>query len=432
MLELLQILLSFILFSLIITVPLNIFSSKLFVSKKYFSLDIASFNLILNCNILLFLSILPISLKLYNLLFIFVYSIIFIYIYFIKNFKFDLFKNFFQSISIFLIIFLIISINVASELNLGWDAKNFWYIKALFFIENQNFGDLNKFVGNVWHPHLGSFLWAFFWNLMPIKLEYFGRLFYVFLLCFSIFYICCNNLKNKFFENIIFIIIILIFYKYERFSGLQEILIFSFLVIMSKYFFLLKNSNNIWYVFFIILGCNLLIWFKSEGIAYTAILILLLNFSNQISKKIKIYSNLFYISIIFLKIIIYKYFDFTLIVQAWNLDSILNLNLDIILYKLKYILPLFFYYSLINVFSISGFIILFASNFQKKIDNYTKIVNYYFIFNIILIICTYLSVGHEIEFLVRTSMERIIFTLSGFYVFLIISFIKRLNKDFLK
>ena len=144
MVELLQILLSFILFSLIITIPFNIFNSKLFTSNKYFSLDIASFNLILNCNILLFLSFLPISLHLYNLLFIFIYPIIFIYIYFLKNPKFYLFKNFIQSISIFLILFLIISINVAGELNLGWDAKNFWYIKALFFTENQNFGDLNQ------------------------------------------------------------------------------------------------------------------------------------------------------------------------------------------------------------------------------------------------------------------------------------------------
>ena len=38
----------------------------------------------------------------------------------------------------------------------------------------------------------------------------------------------------------------------------------------------------------------------------------------------------------------------------------------------------------------------------------------------------------EIEFSVRTTMERIIFTTSGFYVFLIIDFIKSLNKNFLK
>ena len=429
MIEFLQILLAFILFSLIITVPVNIFNSKIFISKKYFSLDVASFNLILNCNILLLISFLPLSLNLFNFFFIFIYSAIFIYIYFIKNFRFNLIKNFIQSISIFLIIFLIISTNVSGELNLGWDAKYFYYIKALFFIENQHFEDLNKFAANVWHPHLGSFFWAFFWNLMPIKLEYFGRLFYVFLFCFSIFYICHNNFKDKFIGNIIFILIILISYKYARFSGLQEILIFSFLVILSKYFFLLKNSNNISYVLFILLGCNLIIWFKSEGIVYATILVLLLNFSNQISRKIKIYLNLFYISIIILKVIAYQYFDFAFNAQPYNLDHILNLNFSIILYKLKFILSFFFYYSFTNVFLVSGIIILFTLNFQRKIDNYNKLLNYYFIFSIMFIFGAYLFRDMEVEYAVRTTMERIIFTSSGFYVFLVVNFFKNLNKN---
>ena len=429
MIEISQILLSLILFSLIVTVTVNIFNYKMFVNKKFFNLDISSFNLILNCNILLLMSILPISLRLYNSLFIFSYLIVFIYIYFIKNFKFNLLKNFIQFISIFFIIFFIISTNVASELNLGWDAKYFYYIKALFFIENQHLGDLNKFTNNVWHPHLGSFYWAFFWNLMPIKLEYFGRLFYVFLFCFSIFYICHNNFKDKFVGNIIFILVILISYKYERFSGLQEILIFSFLAILSRYFFLLKNSNNISYVLFILLGCNLIIWFKSEGIVYATILVLLLNFSNQISRKIKIYLNLFYISIIILKVIAYQYFDFAFVAQPYNLDHILNLNFSIILYKLKFILSFFFYYSLINVFLVSGIIILFTLNFQRKIDNYTKLLNYYFIFSIMFIFGAYLFRDMEVEYAVRTTMERIIFTSSGFYVFLVVNFFKNLNKN---
>ena len=119
-------------------------------------------------------------------------------------------------------------------------------------------------------------------------------------------------------------------------------------------------------------------------------------------------------------------------VHAWHLDYIFNLNLATILHKLKIIIPFFFYYSLINVFFVVGFIILLASNFQKKIDSYIKIVNYYFIFNIILIMCIYLFADREIEVLVRTTMERIIFTTSGFYVFLIINYLKNLNKIFLK
>ena len=150
MIEFLQIILSFFLFFLMITVPINVFNSKLLINKNYFNLDIASFNLILNCNILLFLSILPISLDSYNLFYIFLYIFIFIYIYFIQNFKFNLYKNFIQFLSIFFVIFLIISTNVAVELNLGWDAKYFYYIKALFFIENQYFADLKTSPQKLW------------------------------------------------------------------------------------------------------------------------------------------------------------------------------------------------------------------------------------------------------------------------------------------
>ena len=432
MIELFQILLSFILFFLIITVPINIFNSKPFINKNFFCLDVASFNLILNCNILLLISILPLSLKLSNLLFVFIYSAAFIYIYLIKNFNFNLFKNFIQFISIFFIIFLIISTNVAGELILGWDAKYFYYIKALFFIDNQNFSDLKTFVHNAYHPHLGSFLWAFFSNLMPIKLEYFGRLFYVFIFCFSMFYVCYNNLKEKFIGSIIFILIIAISYKYERFSGLQEILIFSFLVILSKYFFLIKESKNTWLIFFVILCCNLIIWFKAEGLVYTTILILSLNFSYQISNKIKFYINLSYFFIIIFKVFIYQYFDFILNGQPfYNLDYVLNLNFEIILYKLKIILSFLFYYATQNVFFISGFLILLVLNFNKKIDNYTKLLNYYFILNIIFILCMYVLRDLEIEYFVRTTLERIIFTSSGFYVLLTINIFKN-YKNFLK
>ncbi len=418
-----------------IATPIDIFDSKPFINKKFFSLDVASFNLILNCNILLLLSILPISLNTFSLFLILLYIFIFIYIYFIRNFKFDLQKNFIQFLSIFFVIYLIIAINVAGELYLGWDAKYFYYIKALFFIENQNFYDLNNFSYNAWHPHLGSYFWAFFWNLMPIKLEYFGRLFYVFLLCFSIFYTCHNNLKDKFVGNVIFILIILIFYVYERFSGLQEILIFSILIILSKYFLLLKNFNNKYYVLFIILGCNLIIWFKAEGIAYASIIILLLNFSDQIPKKFKTYINLSYVFIIIFKIMIYNTFNATIIDPSghpYYLKYLLNLNIEFVIYKLKFIIPYLFYYTLTNVFFISGVIILFILNFKKKIHSYTKLLNLYFISNLIFIFSAYLFRDMEIEYSIKTTMERVVFTSSGFYIFLIINFFRGLNKNYLK
>ena len=345
----------------------------------------------------------------------------------------DLKKNLIFLLSFFLV-YLIISINVANELNLGWDAKFFYYIKTLFFVENQILYDIKRFSFGTWHPHLGSYYWAFYWSLMPLKIEYFGRLFYVFILTFSLFYVCHDNLKDNFKNNIIFILLILIFYNYERFSGLQEILIFSFLAILSKYFFNLKHSENKYFVFYIILGCNLMMWFKAEGIVYSSILIFLLNISSHISKRNKIYINISFLLLVFLKIIIYQFFNekTNFLIETsghpYYLEYLYNLNIIFIFDKMKYIIPYLIFYTLNNVFFILGILLLLILNFQKNINNYTKCMNFYFILNLGFIFSAYIFRDMEIEYAVKTTLERIVFTSSGFYVFLVINYIKNLGK----
>ena len=434
MIELLQIIFIFFIFFLSLTVPINIFNTNLLNNKNKYKLDIASFNLLINCNILLILSIIPIALSSYNYLYIITIFFLFIYIYFIKNHQLKDLKKNLIFLSSFFLVYLIISINVANELNLGWDAKFFYYIKTLFFLENQILYDIKRFSFGTWHPHLGSYYWAFYWSLMPLKIEYFGRLFYVFILTFSLFYVCHDNLKDNFKNNIIFILLILIFYNYERFSGLQEILIFSFLAILSKYFFNLKNSENKYFVFYIILGCNLMMWLKAEGIVYSSILILLLNISSHISKRNKIYTNIFFLLLVFLKIIIYQFFNekTNFLIETsghpYYLEYLYNLNIIFIFDKMKYIIPYLIFYTLNNVFFILGILLLLILNFQKNINNNTKCMNFYFILNLGFIFSAYIFRDMEIEYAVKTTLERIVFTSSGFYVFLVINYIKNLGK----
>jgi len=435
MIELLQIIFIFFIFFLSLTVPINVFNSNFLINKNKFNLDIASFNLLINCNILLLLSILPIALSSYNFIYIITSLLIFIYIYFIKNHQLQNFKKNLIFPTIFFIIFLIIGANVANELNLGWDAKYFYYIKALFFLEDQILYDIKKFYFGTWHPHLGTYYWAFYWSLMPLKLEYFGRLFYVFILIFSFFYVSHDNLKNNFKNNILFILLILIFYKYERFSGLQEILIFSFLAILSKYFFQLKYSENKYYIIFIILGCNLMMWFKVEGIVYSSILILLLNVNNQISKKTKIYSTITFFLLVLLKISIYQFFnekaDFLVETSGhpYYLEYIYNLNIDFIFYKMKIIIPYLVFYTFGNIFFILGIFILLILNFKKKTTSYVECMNFYLVLNLGFIFCAYLFRDMEIEYSLRTTMERVVFTSSGFFVFLVLNYVKNLGKN---
>jgi len=430
MIEIFQIFILFFIFSLLCFVPFNIGRSKIFNKNKFSFLDISTFNILVNLNVLLILSFLPISLSVGNLILGFSYVSLFVYGYLIQNNRFNFLIDFFRSNIIFFIIFLLISINIAATLNLGWDAKYFYYIKSLFYIQGQHFSDLQSFEHNVYHPHLGSFLWAFFSNLLPLKFEYFGRLLFVYFYLFSIFYICQNNTNNNFKSNLIFIFIITISYAYGRFSGLQEILLFSTLAILSKYYYHLKNSENLIYILFIILGCNLLLWFKAEGIVYASILIVLMNLNNKILFNTKIRINLIFIILFLFKIFIYYLFNMNINGQPfYSLDYIMTLDLMTILYKLKVLISYLIYYGINNFFFIIGFIVLVYLNAQLKFDNYLKTINYYFALTFLFILVAYLFRNIEIEYFVRTTLERVVFITSGFYVFIIINFLNNFNRN---
>ena len=429
MIEIFQILILFFIFSLFCFVPLNISGSKKFNKNKFSILDLSTFNLIINLNVLLVLSFLPISLNIINLILVFIYLSLFIYKYLIQNNEFNFVINFFKFKFIFFIIFFIISINVSATLNLGWDAKYLYYIKSLFYIQGQNFSDLQTFKLNAYHPHLGSFIWAFFSNILPLKFEYFGRLLFVYFYLFSIFYICHNSSNNNFKSNLIFIFIITISYVYGRFSGLQEILIFSTLAILSKYYYYLRNSQNIFYILFIILGCNLLLWFKAEGLVYASILIVLMNLNNKILYKTKIRINLLFVTLFLFKVFIYYIFNMNINGQPfYSLDYILSLDLVIVFYKLKILISYLAYYIVNNFFFIVGFIILLSSNAQLKFDNYLKFINYYFVLTLLFILVAYIFRDFEIEYFVKTTLERIVFITSGFYVFIVINFLNSFKK----
>jgi len=421
MTEILQIIFFYFIFSLLLFLPFNIFSRANFFNN----IDIVektSLNLAVNLNILLLLSFLPLSVQLIQPVIILFYLLILIISY-RKNF--DLIFKFSKSFFLLFVIFLLLAIHISSEIFLGWDAKYFYYIKSLFFYENKTIFDLYKFEDSAWHPHYGSYLWGFFWTLSLVDNEYFGRLFYLFLFCYSFFVISKINKKQSV-NNIIFLLLIFLSYEYEFFSGLQEILIFSFLILISKYFFLIsnkKNNNEILLLCLIFLFSNLLIWIKSEGIVYFSILLLLLLIQNQILIKRRLFLlGLFFIFYL-LKLIIYGIADLDNGQKIfYNFEYILNLDFSLIIYKLANIFVWFFYYLSNNVFfSIFILLIFYEIFFEKKRGkiNYAfyKTLIIYLFFIIAFIISAYIFRNSEIEYAIRTTMDRLIMTASGFFIY---------------
>ena len=324
--EIISISLSFLIFCIFLYAPLNIYRSKIFNFGSTHQIGTA--NLIINLNFLILISLLPFKLSSY--LSYYFTALLFISIFNLfkkkKVFKFNK-----LILTLFFILFFIISLDIASKLNLGWDAKWFWYIKSLFFFQNYNFSYLSQYEFNSFHPHFGSYLWAFFRELSLNKFEYSGRIFYVFLYLASLFFLIDKFKENKIQNFIIIFLLLLITYNYKIFSGLQEILIFSVLVITTKLIFEYINQKINYYLFFIILCMNILLWIKAEGIAYFMIILIGLNFIKNFEFEKRLLFIFSSLGLILFKTLIYKYFKISLNDQPYFVEYILILSLIFII-----------------------------------------------------------------------------------------------------
>ena len=425
MIEIIKIILIFPLFLVFAYTPFSILDK----GNDESSLRFLTFNLIINCNILLFLSFLPLPITEYQNLLIILYFLIFVYTSYLHKTK--IFIKSYNQLLIFFSSFFILAIVIASNLNLGWDAKFFYYIKSLFFYEGLGLNELSNFEHNKWHPHFGSYLWAFFWKISILDIEYFGRLFYLFIFIFSIYFVSIKISKNTNFNFILFFLILIITFQYNRFSGLQEVLLFSYLLISSKILYDLNSRNKFFSIVIILLICNLMLWIKSEGIVYSAILTIIILFNKSLISKEKVCIILSFIGLFFLKILIYRYYNFETNAQPYNLDYILSIGFNEFFHRIYLITIYLGYYSLKNLLFIFGICLLIFLNFKNKSKIPLTNFNLFFILNIGFIYSAYLFRDLDIEYSLKTTLERLTFTSSSFYLYLIVMYINNKFK-FLK
>jgi hypothetical protein len=414
--ELIEIFYMFGIFFLICLAPLSILKSK--TNNLYL-------NLVINLNFLLIFSLLPFSISKYT-----IYIIIILLFFSIKNYylsKVSIKKIVFDKyrLILFVLTYIIISVQVASQLELGWDAKWFWYIKSLFYTQNKTFSELSNYTFNDFHPHLGSFLWAFFRNFSINGYEYIGRLFYVFLYLVGIHFISKNVFKDKIKDSVLFIFLIILTHKYIYFSGLQEVLIFTTLIFISKFIFIFIEKKQFIYLFIIALCMNLLIWFKAEGIAYATICFLVVNLISKLNLQFRIYFNLLCLFFISFKTIIYKFFQIKINNQPYHLEYLLNLDLERLIYKLYNILIYLSYNSLKNIILFIVPIIIIMNYKKIIINEYLRLVSVFFILNVMFIFSAYIFREMEVVYALKTTIDRIVYSSSGFYLVFIINQTKK-------
>ena len=182
---------------------------------------------------------------------------------------------------IFLFIFILVfSFDLANNLKLGWDVQNFWFVKTLNFIEGSDIYNL-KNLPRQEYPHLGSFIWAIYAKISFSEYEYFGRIFYIFFFCASIFSVAelldFDDIKKILFSSII----IILTYDILLFNGYQEVLLFSIFTLFSKYFYLIIKNNVSksflnFYSIIILLLLFSSVWIKNEAIFFSFISIFLI------------------------------------------------------------------------------------------------------------------------------------------------------------
>ena len=128
---------------------------------------------------------------------------------------------------------------------------------------------------------------------------------------------------------------------------------------------------------------------------------------------------------IFIKSSIYKFFQIKINNQPYFFEYILQLDLERIIYKLYNIFIYLSYNSIKNIILLLVPIIIILNYKQIFKDEYFRLIFVFFIFNIIFIFSAYIFREMEVVYALKTTIDRIVFSSSGFYLVFLIAQIKK-------
>lgn len=396
-------------FFLLIQVLLTLlfFSSNLLLKNTFIQNKIQlDLDIIIYLNLILILSFFKFSI-------ISIFGIIiflnFFYIFKKKNKINDLLLTF------LILLFFIFSISATTfrELKLGWDAQEFHIFKTIILFNGGTFFDLqNTMQNNI--PHLGHSIWAFFWNISFIDHEFFGRISYI-----VIFVLACYRITVKkkltFFNLALFTLFVFLSYDPGQFSGYQETLLFSFILLASDFILDNTKKNNLVNLICFLFLLNLIIWTKQEGIFISLILSAMLFFKIQ-NIKTFLYLVLGNWFLIILQILIFYFSTGHYEIQTSDYSGLFNNFFSMIFdFERYYFIILEYFITLVQYPII--LIVLIYIFCKEKIDNNEKILISFTILTILFCIAAYIFTNHNSGYIyhIKTSMSRFIYSISAFY-----------------
>lgn len=328
-----------------------------------------------------------------------------------------------EFIILFLLVF-IFSINLSNNLKLGWDAQNYWLVKKIVFTNGGDIFDL-QYTPMKSYPYLGSFLWFFYSKISISGLEYFGRIFYIFLFLVSIFAtidIFNVDFTKKFLLTITSIFLI---YNLSLFNGYQEVLIFSLTLILTKISYKYLNFNKKpsyfkGYFYFIAIICLNIILIKNDGMAIVLVFLFSLWFT-RISIKEKLNYLLIIFFVFFLKYNLFNYINLNNVLQEDNYKNITILKLlEFFNIQRLFLIFEYFFFALLDniIFLIGLFFLIILLKFNKN-NKFFLFLTFCYLFSIIFIFAAFFLTSYPIEFALKTAIHRILFEVSGFFLILI-------------
>lgn len=433
MTEILGILIQLFIFLIIFTFPFKpeVLNNYLNLKRHKFNLiDSHALNIIFFLYVCLISSFLNIDIEILFKIYLII-SVLYFFFFNKKNFIYK--KENVILFYFFILIALSIFFYISNNLKLEWDGVSHWLEKAKIIFDKQNLSQL-AYVNNKPHyPHLGSYVWGLFWKNSFLELEFLGRLIYVYIYLVSIFLVIetckISNILKKI--VLIFFILLLTFEPYY-FGGYQEYLIFSILMIASRFILSLEfiEKKNLKIMFLIILILNLNLWVKEEGAIYYLLFGNVLILISKYSNFQKIYLTFFLFLLVISKFIMQNYF-------IGNFGYTHKISLDFILYDLKnyHIFFIKFYNILIHNFIAFVkhplWILIFISIiFKLKLNYNFKTIEKYFIICLIINLIIFIAIFftfNDLNLYLTVALDRLLFQSSGFYLVLILYFLNNLK-----
>jgi hypothetical protein len=403
---------------------LNILPKKYFFSKAKYEEDIQIYSNIIIIFLLLIFSYFNVPL---------IFILYFLIIIFLLNFSNMMINKTYNLIYsnnnwlVFLIV-LFLSVNLSVDLGLGWDAQNYWVIRYLNFKKELGIENLSS-LARPDYPYLGSYIWAVFSETNLLKHEYFGRIYYIYIFCLSL-----NRLVNlsefKTIEkSLLYLSLIFLIFNLNLINGYQEIIIFSYLIILSIYsMYHLKKKFNIIDFCLIGLTCFILFWIKNEAMIYALIIIFTLFL---FSEKKKTYLFLTAVVIISARYLIYKYLGLETELQSGNYDQLKIhdllqfIDLDRFYLIFKYFIIAHLKHPVSIIIILSALILVKRKLYKDKINGFFLSL---FFLNYIFIFTAYFISTFPLEFHLSTSIDRMLFQSLGSTLIILFLLLRNLKK----